>query len=109
MRRLILTTLALTFLAAPAAYAGNFPLSARPAAQELNTVTPKADNVRFVRRGYARPVWRIGRPLPVWQRIVIRDYYRFGLRKPGPGMQWVRAGNDFLLVRTGSGVIVAVR
>lgn len=108
MRRLTLATLALAFLAAPAAYA--MPAAQPDLAQNLKTTAPRAEEVRWVRRGFvAGPVWGIGRPYPLWRRVIVRDFVRYGLRAPGPGLVWVRSGNQFLLVRSSNGVVVAVR
>lgn len=110
MRRFAFAALALSFLAAPAAQAGAMPAVQPDFAQTLNKTAPKAEEVRWVRRGpVVGPVWRIGRPYPLWPRLVVRDFVRYGLRAPGPGMAWVRAGDQFLLVRTSTGVVVAVR
>jgi Ni/Co efflux regulator RcnB len=109
MRRFALAALAFSFLAAPAAYAGAMP-AAQPDIAQMKTAAPKAEEVRWVRRGFGPgPAWRIGRPYPFWPRLIVRDFVRYGLRAPGPGMAWVRAGDQFLLVRTGTGVVVAVR
>lgn len=110
MRRLILTTLALTFLAAPAAYADTYQPTKHESRHELNTVPPKVEKTRVVRKTVVRPAWRIGRPVPVWQRkAVVRDYYRYGLHRPGRGLAWIKVGNSFLLIKTNSGVIVGIR
>ena len=47
-----------------------------------------------------------GHRVPAWQRRhVVRDYHRFGLRRPGYGQQWVKVDNDFLLISIASGII----
>lgn len=110
MKRLAFAALALSFLAAPAAYAGAVPAVQPDIAKNLKTTAQKAEEIRWVRRGYGPgPVWRIGRPYAFLPRMIVRDFVRYGLRAPGPGMAWVRAGDQFLLVRTGTGVVVAVR
>jgi len=35
----------------------------------------------------------------------VRDWNRHGLRRPGPGQQWIGVGNDYLLVSVVSGII----
>jgi len=35
-----------------------------------------------------------------------RDYGRYGLRRPGPGQEWIRVGNDYVLVSILSGIIL---
>jgi Ni/Co efflux regulator RcnB len=111
MRRLILTTLALSFLAAPAAYADTRPLIRHEFRHDASrVVVKKTERDRIVtKKVVVRRTWAVGRPLPTWQRrVVIRDYHRHGLHRPGRGLQWVRIGNDYLLVRTGSNVVVNV-
>jgi len=109
MRRLILTTLALAFLAAPAAYANTRPLVRHEFTHDASRVVVKKTERDRVTKKVVRRTWVVGKPLPVWQhRVVIRDYHRYGLHRPGRGLQWVRIGNDYLLVRTGSNVVVRV-
>ena len=104
MRRLILTTLALSLLAAPAAYAD----TRTPARHEVSrdfrhdagrvVIKQKADKGRIVyKKTVVKPRWAVGKRVPGWQRKAVRDYNRFGLRKPGRGQEWVRIGNDYLL------------
>jgi len=53
--------------------------------------------------------WVRGHRLPYWQRQkIVRDYYHHGLRRPGPGQQWVRVNNDYLLIAAASGIIAGV-
>ncbi|MBZ9814787.1 RcnB family protein [Mesorhizobium sp. CA7] len=35
----------------------------------------------------------------------VRDWNRYGLRRPGPGQEWIRVGNDYLLVSILSGIV----
>lgn len=53
--------------------------------------------------------WMRGHRLPDWRRQhIVRDYYHHGLRRPGPGQQWVRVNNDYLLIAAASGIIAGV-
>jgi Ni/Co efflux regulator RcnB len=36
------------------------------------------------------------------------DWRRNHLRRPGPGQEWVRVGNDYMLVSVLSGIIAGV-
>ncbi|MDX8480197.1 RcnB family protein [Mesorhizobium sp. VK24D] len=36
---------------------------------------------------------------------MVRDWNRYGLRRPGPGQEWIRVGNDYLLVGIVSGIV----
>ena len=50
--------------------------------------------------------WHRGSYLPPYYRgWVVDDYARWRLRRPPYGYNWVRVGNDYLLVAAGSGLI----
>ena len=114
MRRLILTTLALSFLAVPAALADSRPSMRLDAAHQASTVhskvvvkeTPRGRVVR--KTTVVKPHWQVGKSVPAWQRKAVRDYRHYGLRRPAYGQQWVRVGDDFLLIKSRSGVVVRV-
>jgi Ni/Co efflux regulator RcnB len=66
---------------------------------------------------YRRPVgwtahhWGYGEVLPraYWgPQYLIADYWLFALEVPPSGYEWVRDGNDALLIDTGSGTILQV-
>ena len=38
----------------------------------------------------------------------VRDWKRQGLRRPAHGQQWVRVGNDYLLISVASGIIAGI-
>jgi len=38
----------------------------------------------------------------------VRDYHRYGLRKPGRGQQWVKVDNTYLLMSVATGLILGV-
>lgn len=60
-------------------------------------------------RAYHQRAWSRGQRLPTeYRRVVVRDYHRYHLPRPARGQQWVRVGNDVLLVSIASGVIGAV-
>ena len=53
--------------------------------------------------------WRQGQRVQNWQRRPhVRDYHRYGLRKPGKGQQWVKVDNDYLLISLATGVILGL-
>jgi Ni/Co efflux regulator RcnB len=50
--------------------------------------------------------WRNGQKYSSWKHHQpIRDYGRYGLHRPGRGQEWIRVGNDYVLVGILSGVI----
>ena len=56
-----------------------------------------------------RKHWARGNRVPAWQRnYVVRDYDRYGLRRPAYGQQWVKVDNDFLLISLASGIIAGI-
>jgi Ni/Co efflux regulator RcnB len=62
----------------------------------------------YGRPGFAlgRSDWRLGSYLPPYYRSwVVNDYARWRLRRPPYGYNWIRVGNDYLLVAAGSGLI----
>lgn len=64
---------------------------------------------RYDRRSAKSYRWAHGKQVPAWQRKhVVRDYDRYGLRRPAYGQQWVRVDNDFLLVSIASGLIAGI-
>jgi Ni/Co efflux regulator RcnB len=114
MRRLILTTLALSFLAVPAALADTRPSTSLDAAHHARAVHSKivvkeAAGHRVIRKTtIVKPYWKAGKRVPVWQRNVVRDYRHYGLRRPAYGQQWIRVGDQLLLIKSRSGVVVRV-
>ena len=119
MKRLILTAVALSFLAVPMANAQ--PNLARQGYTQTQKIEPSQNwnkkrqktvvrkhivKKQVARKSIAQKRWARGRQVPAWQRKqVIREYHRHGLRKPGYGQHWVKVGNDYLLVSIASGII----
>lgn len=61
--------------------------------------------------GWTAHRWAYGETLPraYWaSQYVIADYWLFALEVPPAGYEWVRDGNDALLIDTGSGQILQV-
>lgn len=62
-------------------------------------------------RGWAPRQWSYGQILPraFWaQQYILGDYWLFALEVPPAGCEWVRCGNDALLVDIATGSIVQV-
>lgn len=49
-----------------------------------------------------------GQKLPNWKRQPSVDYKRHGLKRPGTGQQWVKVGNQYLLVNLATGLILGM-
>jgi Ni/Co efflux regulator RcnB len=113
MKRLVLTALALSMFAAPAAYAGpqshgNHEVHKVQSVQKhvRHKAGHRAEGGHVVRKKVVTKRWTGGRHVPAWQRKqIVRDHQRYHLRKPGPGQQWVRIGNDYLLISLKTGTI----
>ncbi|HEV2505527.1 MAG TPA: RcnB family protein [Mesorhizobium sp.] len=61
----------------------------------------------IIRKDVVRePHWKSGQRYREWKRYQgIRDYHRYGLRRPGAGQQWIRVGDQYLLVGIATGLI----
>jgi Ni/Co efflux regulator RcnB len=104
MKRLLLATVALSLLAAPAAFAQPQDYHhKRP--QQTHVVKKKVVTKKFV----TRQDWKRGHRLPHGQHYtVVKDYGRYHLRRPPRGQHWVRVDNQYLLVGITSGIIAAL-
>jgi len=104
MKRLVLATVALSLLAAPAAFA-------QP--QDFHHKRPNHTHVMkkkmVTKKVVTRRNWQRGHQLPHGQRyVVVNDYGRYHLRRPPHGQHWVRVDNQYLLVGITSGIIAAL-
>ena len=115
MKRLLTSALALSMLALPVAQAQSAPMQnmkveRHDGGSQWNKKPGGPD------RFHAKPTpkkrdqqWKRGQRVPDWQRKqAVRDYHRHGLRKPGFGQQWVRVGNEYLLISIFSGIIAGL-
>ena len=56
-----------------------------------------------------RHTWNKGERYSDWKRRpAVRDYHRYGLRKPARDQQWVKVDNNYLLMSIATGVILGV-
>jgi Ni/Co efflux regulator RcnB len=119
MKRIVLSAVAISMLAATSLQGQAAPMNA-PAAPQSNYTQvdwqkpakqiEKRKHVekRVVKKKVVvnRNHWRNGQKYSNWKRHQpIRDYGRYGLRRPGPGQEWIRVGNDYVLVSVLSGLI----
>lgn len=119
-KRILLAAVAFSVLAAPMAQAQSrydTPRSGTHRVEKLH----KPDQVQKQRhvaprkqqaQRFAPPSrhhWKKGERVRDWrQRPHVRDYSRYGLRKPAQGQQWVRVDNDYLLVSMATGLILGL-
>ncbi|MGO4637941.1 RcnB family protein [Mesorhizobium sp. 2RAF45] len=115
MKRIVLSVLAVSMLAATSLAGQAAPMNA-PVAPQSNYTTvdwQKPGHHNDVRkRVFKKKVvvkrnhWRNGQKYSGWrQHQPIRDYGRYGLHRPGRGQEWIRVGNDYVLVSVLSGII----
>jgi Ni/Co efflux regulator RcnB len=115
MKRIVLSALAFSMLAATSLTGQAAPMNAPVAPRSNYTKVDwqKPGGHRDMKkRVFKKKVvvkrnnWRNGQKYSGWrQHRPIRDYGRYGLRRPGRGQEWIRVGNDYVLVGILSGVI----
>lgn len=110
MKRLVLSAVALSMLALPISQAQAGPRHEPPRYERQDhgwKKKPGYDRKVVIRKKeVTKKRWVRGNRVPDWQRKhVVRDYHRYGLRRPAYGQQWVKVDNDFLLVSIASGII----
>jgi len=115
MKRIVLSVLAVSMLAATSLTGQAAPMNAPVAPQSNYTKVDwqKPGHHNDVKkRVFKKKVvvkrnhWRNGQRYSGWrQHQPIRDYGRYGLHRPGRGQEWIRVGNDYVLVGILSGVI----
>ena len=124
MKRIVLSALAFSMLAATSLTGQAAPVNAPVAPQSNYTnvdwqkptnkdVKKRVIQKRVIQKRFEKKVvvvkrnnWRNGQKYSSWKRHQpIRDYGRYGLHRPGRGQEWIRVGNDYVLVGILSGVI----
>ena len=116
MKRIVLSALAFSMLAATSLTGQAAPMNAPDAPQsnysQVDWQKPgkhvDGHRKRVVKKKVVvkRNHWRNGQKYSGWrQHQPIRDYGRYGLHRPGRGQEWIRVGNDYVLVGILSGVI----
>ncbi|WP_342643288.1 RcnB family protein [Rhodoligotrophos ferricapiens] len=111
MKRLFAAAIALSMLAVPAAEAQQRYQQHRPAPHYVHPkVEKKVVHKEVVKKKVVkRPAWKRGNRFSEWRRYqAVRDYHRYGLRRPAPGQQWIRVGNEFILVGVATGIIAGI-
>lgn len=120
MKRIVLSAIAFSMLAATALQGQAAPLNTPNAPQSNYNQVDWQKPGRHVNKHVdvtkrvivkkkivvRRSHWRNGQRYSSWKRHQpIRHYRHYGLRRPGPGQEWIRVGNDYLLVSVLSGLI----
>lgn len=121
MKRLALAAVALSMFAMPALEAQAAPSYVpQPIGAQQSDATQvdyrKNDQRRYDGRKYdgrkkfeQERRWKRGQKYSSWKRHrAVNDWNRHGLHRPGRGQQWIRVGNDYLLVGIVSGVIAGM-
>lgn len=116
-KKIILAAVALSFVGAPLAQAQqHFPHKPGPShAEPARPPLPGKDMHRagprgqFERHDMRRNHFTKGQRFGDWRRHQeVRDYKRYGLRKPAHGQRWVKVDDQFLLISTATGIIAGI-
>lgn len=120
MKRFALGALALSMFAAPALQAQAAPVYLPQTSMvqpDVAQVDYRRDNHKRVgtRTGIVKEKvvreshWKRGHKYRDWNRHrAVNDWHRHGLHRPGRGQEWIRVGNDYLLVGIASGIIAGI-
>ena len=113
MKRLVLSAVALSMLALPISQAQAGPRHEPPRYERQDSHWDKKRSFdkhhKYQKKKVVKKHWARGNRVPAWQRnSVVRDYNRYGLRRPAYGQQWVKVDNDFLLVSIASGIVAGI-
>jgi len=101
MKRIVLSALALSILAAPV-YAESRYDGRNDHRVEKRVIVKK----KVIKK---RRHWSRGSRLDRHERrMVVNDYRRYRLSKPPRGQQWVKVDNDYLLIGIATGVIASI-
>ena len=111
-KRMILAAVAFSMMAVPMAQAQSrydTPRSHHHQSQQGKQKYQAPQRHQAQRQAPPRHHWKQGQRVPNWQkRQHVRDYHRYGLRKPARGQQWVKVDNDYLLISLATGVILGL-
>lgn len=113
MKKIFAVLIAATVLGAPLAQAQGFDRHQQSQRYEMQQKRPQPPRheMQYKRPQPIKRFWARGDRLPanVGRNVVgPRDFRKFRLDMPRRGEQWVRVGNQFLLLR-GNGLIVLTR
>ncbi|MCR5942714.1 hypothetical protein FG152_18115 [Ochrobactrum sp. XJ1] len=102
MKKLFAAMITSTMLLVPVAQAQQWKEQPR---HDRRVQEPRYDT----RKNVQRKKWSKGQRMSDWRRYnSVRDHRRYGLRAPGRGQQWIRVGNDYVLVSIATGVIAGL-
>ena len=124
MKRLVLSAVAASMLAASAMTGQAAPLTMpaapqsaivqvdwkKPGHHETRKPTHREVKKRVIvkKKVVKRNDWRRGQKYSDWRRHQRVDWQRHHLRRPDRGQEWIQVGNDYILVSILSGVIAGV-
>lgn len=112
LKKTILAAIALSFIGAPLAQAQNYHPRQKHEQHRMDQHRPGAGKAqqkfdrhqrkpsRHFSKGQRYNNWR--------QHQEIRDYKRYGLRKPGRRQHWVKVDNQYLLIAGATGLIAGI-
>lgn len=104
MKKILLATIAFSIVATPAAFAQSYKSHPKEYQRKFQDDKRHHRNVKKKRWSKGQHLDRDHRRHVVHQR----DYRRYRLYHPPRGHQWVRVGDDYMLVAVTSGIIGAI-
>lgn len=111
MKRIVLAAVALSMFAVPMAqaqYRHEPPRQGHSYGHQPSYGHQQKRN-DYRKKPQPRHHWSKGKRVPEWQRRqAVRDYHRYGLKRPAHGQRWVKVDNDFLLISAATGIIAAI-
>lgn len=85
------------------------PSASKPGVHKPNVHRPNTHRSNVHRPHAQKPSWHRGQRYSHWKRHqAVRDWHRHGLRRPAYGQEWVRVGNDYLLISVATGIIAGL-
>jgi len=111
IKKIVLAAVALSFIAAPIAQAQNYNPPRKHGYHHAEPARPSygKDFKRHDRRDHNHKRWSRGERYSDWRRHQeVRDYKRYGLRKPGRGQHWVKVDDQYLLITAATGLIAGI-
>ncbi|MBK3745373.1 hypothetical protein G3A39_40110 [Paraburkholderia aspalathi] len=110
-KRTILAAIGLSMLAAPMAQAQQHSHTPKQTHQYSQPKKPayQAPKRHQAQKPPMQRKWAKGHKVQDWKkRPPVRDYHRYGLKKPSRGQEWIKVDNNYLLITLATGLIAGV-
>lgn len=109
-KKSILVATAFTFVGAPLAQARDFHSPHKADQHRYEPNRPSyGKHYNTQKNSHYNKRWAKGQRYNDWRRHQeVRDYKRYGLRKPERGQHWVKVDDQYLLITAATGLIAAM-